>query len=344
MEIRQNTLFLTTPGLYIARDGLTLRVESENILKLAIPIHHLDSVCIFGPKIVMSTGALELCWENGASVNYFSETGYFIGRWEGVANTSVFLRRAQYKFADDPQRSLMISRQMVAGKIQNARQSLLRSARENDTSQEVDRLQSAAEDLAKQLRELQRAETIESIRGIEGIAARNYFDAFDFHLKQQREDFSFSRRSRRPPLDAVNCLLSYLYSLLLHDCIAALTAVGFDPYVGFLHEDRSNRPGLALDLMEEFRPALADRLVVTMINRKQISGSDFIKREGGAVEFADKARKIVITSYQTRKQDMIMHPLLNQECPIGHLFLIQARLLARHIRGDLENYPPFLQR
>ena len=365
MEIKQNTLYLTSAGSYVSRDHLTLRVEIEKQTRLAVPIHHLESVCIFGNGIQLSPPALQLCWEHGVPVNYLSESGYLLGRWEAVPNTSVLLRRAQYRAADDIAKAGLIARQCVAGKLQNSRQSLLRSARENTNENEREQLQSTAEEIAVLLRRLERlefdpadAETdaeqqapqptfrnrMDSIRGYEGQGASLYFEVFNLHLKQQREEFTFAKRSRRPPLDAINCLLSYLYALLRHDCVAALTCTGLDPFVGYLHAERPNRPALALDLMEEFRPWLADRLAITLINRKQITVEDFDFREGGAVEFTKAGRKAVITAYQTRKQDVLTHPLLEQEFRIGQLMLVQARILARHLRGDLTEYLPFVPR
>lgn len=343
MEIRQNTLYLTTAGTYVSRDHLTLRIEVDRELKLALPIHHLESICVFGP-ISISPQALQLCWENGVSVNCFSEGGYYLGRWEGIANTSVMLRRDQFRAADDKIKASKIVRPIVAGKIQNARQSLLRSARENNAEDEAQRLQNTAEELGKLLRNLNEANEVGQIRGLEGRAAAVYFQVFDLHLKQQREEFSFRERSRRPPRDPINCLLSFLYALLLHDAIAALSATGLDPYVGFLHVDRPARPGFALDLIEEFRPLLADRLAMTLVNRKQIQKGDFNFREGGAVEFTDQGRKTVLTAYQTRKQDVVTHPLLEQECRIGQLMLIQSRIMARYLRGELPEYIPCILR
>ncbi len=363
MEIKQNTLYLTSEGSYVSRDHLTLRVEIEKQMKLAVPIHHLESVCVFGNGIQLSPPALQLCWEHGVAVNYLSENGYLLGRWESVPNTSVMLRRAQYRAADDLPKTASIARQCVAGKLQNSRQSLLRSARENTNPDERDRLQTAAEEIGVLLRRLERmsfqpeeAEDValnpqsafrnrmDSIRGYEGQGASLYFEVFDLHLKQQREDFAFDKRSRRPPLNAINCLLSYLYALVRHDCIAALTCTGLDPFVGYLHAERPNRPALSLDLMEEFRPWLADRLAITLINRKQITVDDFIFREGGATEFTKAGRKAVITAYQMRKQDTLTHPLLEQEFRIGQLMLVQARILARHLRGDMPEYLPCVLR
>jgi CRISP-associated protein Cas1 len=369
MEIKQNTLYLTTQNSYVSRDHLTLRIEVERELKLAVPIHHLESVCIFGQSVI-SPGALELCWEHGVPVNYFSENGYFVGRWEGVANTSVMLRRVQYRAADNPKVAALIARQFVAGKLQNSRQSLLRSARETEKPEEEKELRGAAAEIARLLQRLrdydfadadlgapaslgassesdaatQSVSHVDCIRGYEGQGANLYFKVFSLHLRQQRLDFAFTRRTRRPPLDATNCLLSFLYALVRHDCIAALTATGLDPFVGYLHADRPARPGLALDLMEEFRPLLADRLAITLVNRKQIEIKDFAAREGGAVELKKDSRKAVIAAYQTRKQEVITHPVIGQEFRVGQLMLAQARILARHLRGDIPEYLPCVLR
>ncbi len=357
MEIKQNTLFLTTENTHVSRDHLTLRIEIEKQLKLAVPIHHLESICIFGYQISLSPQALQLCWEHGVNVNYLSEHGYLLGRWEGVPNTSVLLRMAQYRAAENGDKTASIATQCVVGKLQNSRVSLLRSARETENETEKQTLQTCADDINLLLRRLlhptdeEPDETdltppaeirplTDRIRGYEGQAASLYFEIFDLHLRQQREDFAFTTRSRRPPRDAINCLLSFIYALIRNDCIAALTATGLDPFVGYLHAVRSNRPALALDLMEEFRPLIADRLAITLINRKQITTDDFHFREGGTVELTKDGRKALITAYQTRKKDVITHPLLNQECPIGQLFLLQARILARHLRGDLDLYLP----
>jgi CRISPR-associated protein Cas1 len=343
MEVKQSTLYLTSDGTRVSRDHLTLRIEVERELKLAVPIHHIESVCVFG-RCAFSPPALELCWENGVPVNYFSENGYFIGRWEGVPNTSVLLRRAQYRAADDEQQTHLLARQFVAGKIQNSRQSLLRSARETDVEEDRERLASCSDRLAATLRWLERSASIEEVRGLEGQAANLYFSVFACHLRQQRDDFAFSTRSRRPPRDYINCLLSFLYALVRHDCIAALTATGLDPFVGYLHALRPNRPALALDLMEEFRAMLADRLAITLINRRQVSAKDFVQREGGAVEFTQAGRKAVITAYQSRKQETVRHPVIDQDFRIGQLMLAQSRILARHLRGDLIEYVPCVLR
>lgn len=363
MDIQQNTLYLTTPGSYVARDHLTLQVEvpvypadlaeedrtrdkATGWRKVSIPIHHLESLCVFGACTV-SPPALDLCWEHGVAVNFLTHFGHFQARMTGVADTSVTLRRTQFRVADDPKRCAGISRQIIAGKIQNSRNSLLRAARETGSDEDRTRLEEATDALARQIQDLARMDPeagtqVDQMRGEEGLASSRYFAVFTLLLKQQREEFAFIHRSRRPPRDRINCLLSFLYALVRHDCIAGLTAAGLDPFVGFLHVDRPNRPSLALDLMEEFRPWLADRLAVTLINRQQLGPEHFKEREGGAVEFSEKGRKIVITAYQQRKQEVLTHPLLEQNLRVAQLPFIQARVLARHLRGDIADYIPFV--
>lgn len=365
-EIAQNTLYLTTPASYVARDHLTLQVEvpvyPEGIpaeertrdkaiewRKVSIPIHHLESICVFGPSSI-SPPALDLCWEHGVAVNYLSENGYLQARMTGVADTSVTLRRAQFRAADDPAKCAAIARQIIAGKLQNSRNSLLRAARETDADDERTRLTEATDALARQIEALGRWTTeqlrapgsLDALRGAEGMGSATYFGVFTLLLKQQRGEFTFNVRSRRPPRDHINCLISFLYALVRHDCIAGLTSAGLDPFVGFLHADRPNRPGLALDLMEEFRPWLADRLAVTLVNRQQIGPTDFKVREGGAVEFTEAGRKRVITAYQQRKQERLTHPLLDQEFRLAQFPFVQARVLARHLRADIPDYIPFV--
>ena len=405
MDIQQNTLYLTTQGSYIARDHLTLQVEvpvypddlppqertrekASDWRKVSVPVHMLESICVFGPSSI-SPPALDLCWKHGVAVNYLSEYGHLQARMTGVADTSVLLRRAQFRAADDAGKCAAISRQIIAGKLQNSRNSLLRAARETESEDERARLTAATDALARQIQELGRrlvfplssrgegngaeaaptpgdlssqedrrelslapsegeragvrgAGALDVLRGVEGMGAATYFGVFALLLKQQRENFSFAGRSRRPPRDRINCLLSFLYAVVRHDCIAALTSVGLDPFVGFLHAERPNRPALALDLMEEFRPWLADRLAVTLVNRQQIGPEHFRVREGGAVEFTDAGRKLVITAYQQRKQEKLTHPLLEQEFRIAQFPFVQARVLARHLRGDIQDYIPFV--
>lgn len=357
-EIQQNTLYLVTAGSYVTRDHLTLQVEvplyppelqeeqrarelAINWHKLSIPIHHLESICVFGPSTI-SPPALDLCWEHGVAVNYLSDFGHFQARLTGVADTSVTLRRTQFRAADNSEACVSIARQIIAGKIQNSRNSLLRAARETDDAFECQNIREVCDALSRQLEYLELQTTLETVRGAEGMASQKYFSAFSLMLKKQRESFAFGVRSRRPPRDRINCLLSFLYALVRHDCVAALTAVGLDPFVGFLHVDRPNRPSLALDLMEEFRPWLADRLAITLVNRQQISEEHFLMREGGAVEFTEKGRKQVIKAYQERKQESLAHPLLKQNIRIAQLPFVQARILARHLRADIPAYVPMV--
>ena len=363
-SVQQNTLYLMTPGSYVARDHLTLQVEVplyppdlpaaernrsnvSDTKKLSIPIHHLESICFFGPSTI-SPPALDLCWEHGVAVNFLSEHGHFQARMTGVADTSVTLRRSQFRAADDAGRCAAIARQIVAGKIQNSRNSLLRAARETDDSEEQSQLQTVIDALGRQIRRLAEpfssdpSSHLDTLRGAEGMAAQLYFSVLNLTLKQQREAFQFTSRSRRPPRDCMNCLLSFLYALLRHDCVAALTSVGLDAFVGFLHVDRPNRPSLALDLMEEFRPWLADRLAITLVNRQQIGPEHFVEREGGAVEFSEQGRRAVIKAYQERKQDTLTHPLLEQNLRLGQMPFVQARILARHLRGDIPEYLPLV--
>jgi CRISPR-associated protein Cas1 len=343
----------------VARDHLTLQVEvpvyppelpreernresAIDTRKLSIPIHHLESICVFGASTI-SPPAMALCLEHAVAINFLSEGGYLQGRVTGVADTSVTLRRAQFRAADDPARPAAIARQIVAGKIQNSRNSLLRAGRETEDAGEEKQLADAADALARQLSSLGKTNPpVDQVRGVEGMAAHTYFSVFGLLLKQQREDFAFTTRTRRPPRDRINCLLSFLYALVRHDCVAGLTSIGLDPFVGFLHADRPNRPSLALDLMEEFRPWLADRLAVTLVNRQQIQPGHFVVREGGAVEFTDTGRKLAIKAYQERKQESLNHPLLEQNLRIAQMPFVQARILARHLRADLPDYLPLV--
>lgn len=359
-EVIQNTLYLTTPATFVARDHLTLQVEvpvypdglppeerardkATDWRRVSIPIHHLESICAFG-AVSLSPPALALCWEHGVAVNYLSENGYLQARLAGVPDTSVTLRRAQFRAADRPEVCLGIARNIVAGKVQNARGSILRAAREAADAADQAALAQAAEELARVIRSLPDQATLDAVRGAEGAAAQAYFAVFARMLKRQRADFDFQTRSRRPPRDRINALLGFLYALVRHDCTAALTSTGLDPFVGFLHAERPNRPALALDLMEEFRPWLADRLALTLVNRQQVGPDDFRVREGGAVELTDAARKRVIKAYQERKQDALQHPVLDQQLRTGQLPFVQARLLARHLRGDVADYVPLVPR
>ena len=349
--MQQNTLYLTTPGTVVHRDHLTLRVEIERKTRLTVPIHHLESICAFG-QVVVTPPAMALCWNHQVAVHYHTENGYLLAQVLGSGDTRYLLRRAQYAAADNPQEAARIARQFVAGKLQNARSNLLRAGREADGDADRTALADSADELARLIHQLGAAppvasdcglrEALDPIRGLEGLGAKTYFSVFQCMIKQQREDFRFLTRTRRPPRDRINCLLSFIYALVRHDCLAALTTAGLDAYVGWLHVTRAGRPACALDLMEEFRPCLAERLALTLINRRQIESKHFREREGGAVEFTDRGRREVIQAWQRRKQTEVKHALFKQNVRLGQVFSIQAKLLARKLRGDVPDYIPFI--
>lgn len=343
-EIIQNVLYLTTPGLFVQRDHLTFVIERDRKRVLSLPIHHVESVCVMDNEIILTNGAMQLALEHAVPVNYLDQNGRLRARVVGVPDTSVTLRRAQFRAADDPSLPLRIARCFIAGKLHNARNSLLRGSRESSSPANAEKLGSACDALARLIPTLANTETVDAARGHEGMGAQIYFGVFDCLLKQQREEFAFRIRSRQPPLDRINCLLSFLYALVRHDCISALAVAGLDPFVGFLHAERANRPSLALDLMEEFRPWLADRLALTLVNRQQLSPADFQLREGGAVELTKEGRKTIIKAYQERKRESLHHPLLAQKIAISRMFFVQARILARVLRRDLPEYEPFIPR
>lgn len=332
-----NTLYVTVQGAWLLRRGETVKVAVEGQTRLQVPVHTLESVVCFG-RVLCTPQLLGLCAQRGVGVVFLSQSGRFWARVQGPVQGNVLLRRAQYQWADDADRSARIARNIVTAKIGNCRQVLLRALREGRDS---DALRKAASLLARHQRRLQEDRQLSTIRGREGDAARKYFEVFQHLVLAHQEGFTFLGRSRRPPLDPMNALLSFLYTLLAQDSASALEAVGLDPFVGFLHRDRPGRPGLALDLMEELRPILADRLALSLINRRQVAPEGFRKTETGAVLMKDEARKTVLAAYQRRKREEITHPFLNERMPIGLLPHIQGLLLARLMRGDLDGYPPF---
>lgn len=335
-----NTLYVTTPGAYLGKDGEAVAVRIDEEVKLRIPVHLLDGIVCLGP-----TGAspylLGFCGEQGVHVSFLTEQGRFLARVHGPVSGNVLLRRAQYRAADAPERSTAIVRSIVAAKIANTRAVLRRALRDRPDGEGRPPIESAVVRIGALVPSLRGAPSIDVLRGLEGQAARIYFEAFDSLIVQQREAFSFHGRSRRPPLDPTNALLSFLYALLRHDAESALEAVGLDPAVGFLHTDRPGRPGLALDLMEELRAFLCDRLALSLINLRQIRPEGFSTRETGGVEMDDATRKEILVAYQKRKQEELLHPFLREKAPVGLLLHLQAALLARHLRGDLDAYPSF---
>ncbi len=338
-----NTLFVTTQGAYLAKEGEAVAVRVDGEVKLHIPIHNLGGIVCFG-QVSCSPFLLGLCGERGVAVSFLTESGRFLARVQGPTSGNVLLRREQYRRADDLEASALIARACVGAKVANCRYVVQRSLRDHPGAQGCDGLEAATRALSRQLTELAARPDLDSTRGVEGLAARAYFAAFDALIVHQKEAFYLHERSRRPPRDNVNALLSFLYTLLVHDLVAALESVGLDPAVGFLHRDRPGRPSLALDLMEEFRPILADRLAVSLINLRQIDGAGFRVTESGGVTMDDATRKTVLVAYQKRKQEEVLHPFLGERAPIGLLPHLQALLLARHLRGDLDAYPAFFWR
>jgi CRISPR-associated protein Cas1 len=343
MKHHLNTLFVSTQGAYLACEGEAILVRVEQETRLRLPIHMLGGVVCFG-RISCSPAMMGLCCERGVTISFMTEYGRFLARVEGPVSGNVLLRRAQYRYTEDCEKSAQLARTMVTAKIANCRTALLRSVRDHPDAEGADKIRLAAEQLAKALDRLRAALPLDTVRGVEGDSAREYFQVFDHLIVAQKEDFFFRSRTRRPPLDNVNSLLSFVYTLLTHDARSALETVGLDPAVGSLHRDRPGRPGLALDLVEEFRPVLADRLVLSLINKRQVQANGFRKSETGAIMMDDETRKTVLTAYQERKQETITHPFLGEETTLGMLVHLQARLLSRFLRGDLDAYPPFIWR
>jgi len=339
VDVQLNTLFIITRGATVRRDHLTLKVVVEKQTKLTIPIHQLDGLAAFG-GVHVTPSAMALCAEHSVAVSFLTESGRLLARVDAPGSGNVLLRREQFRAADDEVKRAAIARAIVAGKIHNTRNLLLRSAREATAPEDQQPLTAAAGRLGDSLPNLGAAADTDSARGYEGDAARNYFEVFRHMVRQNRESFTPNGRTRRPPLDRMNALLSFLYGLLRHDCAAALQAAGLDPSVGFLHVDRPGRPGLALDLMEEFRPLIADRVALALVNRQQVKADGFTVRDGGGVEMSEPTRRTVIAEYQKRKRDEVVHPTLEQKCPVGRLWFLQARILARVLRGDLPAYVP----
>ena len=336
-----NTLYLTTPETYLRLDNDTMRVEVDHETRLRVPLHHLSAVVCFG-HIGLSAPLMHRLAEGGIALVLLDDNGRFKARLEGAVSGNVLLRQAQFQRVADAAFTLDMARACVAGKIKNTRQVLLRGAREAKSDDEAKTLARLADDLAASLRALPAAASLDALRGLEGEAARQYFSGLSLLVRpDQREAFAMDGRTRRPPRDRFNAVLSFLYAMWMNDCRSALEAAGLDPQVGFLHALRPGRAALALDLMEEFRP-WADRLALTLINRGQLAANYFVLREGGGVSLQPDARKTVVVAYQERKKDEINHPLLAQSVPLGLVPLVQARLLARALRDDAAPYVPFV--
>lgn len=338
MKKLQNSLYINTQGAYLHKERETLVIDINKEKVAQLPIHGIGAIFCFG-NVMVSPQVMGFCGENSVNLAFFTEYGRFLARAQGKQTGNVLLRRAQYRKADeDP---VSVARNIVAAKIQMQKQVLQRHQRNHGNSTEFSQQITAINHV---LDTLKQCSDLDKIRGYEGEAASRYFSVFHMLLTNKDQCFEFSGRVRRPPTDPVNCLLSFMYSVLGNDISAALQGVGLDPQVGFLHQERPGRDSLALDLLEEFRAFIADRLVLTLLNRQQLKPSDFVTETGGAVKLKDDARKLVLKEYQSRKQQKIRHQFLDEDVEIGLLPHVQALLLARHIRGDLQHYPPFISK
>ncbi|NWG32396.1 MAG: type I-C CRISPR-associated endonuclease Cas1 [Rhodocyclaceae bacterium] len=336
-----NTLYVTTPDAYLHLDNETLRIEVERETRLRVPLHHLSSVVCFG-HVMVSPILMHRLADEGKSLVLLDANGRFKARLEGPMSGNVLLRQAQHGRLASAGFRVAVAKSCIAGKLKNCRQVLLRGARETGRGEDIAELTAVADELGRALARLAYAADLDAVRGIEGDAAKRYFGVMGRLVRPEvREAFTPDGRSRRPPRDRMNALLSFLYALLMNDCRSAVESVGLDPQVGYLHTIRPGRAALALDLMEEFRPLLADRLALTLINRRQLQPDDFEERPGGAVSLEEAARKKVAIAYQERKQESLKHPLLDSAVALGLTPFVQARLMARCIRGDAELYLPF---
>ncbi len=338
MRILLNTLYVTTPDAYLSKDGLNVVVSVKQNEIFRIPVHNIEQIVTFG-YMGVSPGLMKLCADGNVSLTFLSPQGRFISRLQGPAKGNVLLRKAQYMYSDEEDYALHLSRLFISGKIQNYRNILRRFIRDNGENAKVAKV---ADELLRCKQKVLSANSVASVRGVEGEAANYYFGAFDQLILNQKEEFPFDGRNRRPPKDAVNAMLSFVYTLICNDITSALETAGLDPYVGFMHTLRPGRASLALDMMEEFRAYLGDRLALSLINRKQISGKDFVCQGSEGVVMTENGRKTILSAWQNRKRENINHPYLNEKVSVGLLPYVQAMLLARFIRKDIDDYPVFL--
>lgn len=335
-----NTLYITTPEAYLVKDGLNVVVLVDKEERFRIPIMNVEGIVTFG-YMGASPGLMKLCMDNNVSLVFMSPQGRFIGRVQGATHGNVLLRKKQYSLSEDENVALHLAKLFITGKVFNARSILQRFIRDNGADEEVE---SVIKQLEWRKKCVMQAETMDVLRGEEGRAANSYFDVFDHLILHQKADFPFNGRSRRPPKDEVNAMLSFVYTLIANDVASALESVGLDPYVGFMHTLRPGRTSLALDMMEELRAYLGDRLVLSMINRKQVTKKDFIRQGDESFVMTDDCRKELLSTWQKRKKETIEHPYLKEKISIGLLPYTQAMLLARFLREDLDDYPVFLMR
>ena len=344
MRRQLNSLYITTEGAWLKKEGANIVMQVEGKERARLPIHMLESLVCFG-RVLVSPPLMGFCAEQGVTITHLSPNGKFLARIEGPVSGNVLLRRTQYRVSDNEASCSSLVSSLLIGKVHNQRAVLARAIRDYGSKMpphDRQRMEAARDRLSRIARNLLQPATTNELRGLEGEAAQVYFSVFNSLVRQEGNAFEFKGRNRRPPRDRVNALLSFLYTLLTHDCRSALESVGLDPAVGFLHRDRPGRPSLALDLAEEFRPLLGDRLALSLINRRQLREKDFIITESNGVVMTDDARKLVLTAYQERKREDLLHTFIDEKTPIGMLPILQAQLMARHLRGDLDAYPPFL--
>lgn len=333
-----NTLYVTTPDAYLTKDGMNIVMSVRQEEKFRIPVINVEQIVTFG-YMGVSPGLMKLCADNGVHLTFLSPHGRYIGSFQGTVHGNVLLRKRQYELSDRPDVALHLSRLFIAGKVKNYRTTLQRALRDNGPDADIEAMVKLLGDRIKQV---QHAKSVESVRGLEGDAANAYFSVFNRLVLHQHNTFHFVGRSRRPPKDAVNAMLSFVYTLIANDTAAALETVGLDPYVGFLHTLHPGRLSLALDVMEEFRAYMGDRLVLSLINRGQIQQNDFIIQADESVTLTNDGRKTLLTAWQTRKKEQIKHQYLEEKIPIGLIPYVQSQLLARMIRGDIDDYPVFI--
>lgn len=336
-----NTLFVTSEDIYLSLEGENILANRQKDVVARYPLHTLQTIVSFS-YAGASPALMGACAEKGIGMAFCTPRGKFLARVCGETSGNVLLRREQYRVADDPLGSCRIARTMIFGKLANSASSIQRTLRDHAPRVQNCGLETAVQEIRELLPQILEAQAPDTLRGLEGVAANAYFGVFDHLLLNRKEDFFFRGRNRRPPLDRVNAMLSFAYSLLAHDCASALESVGLDSYVGFLHRDRPGRQSLALDLMEELRPCMADRFVLTLVNNRMMKPEDFQIQDSGAVLLTDEGRKKFLKTWQERKRDTITHPYLNEKMSWGMVSYVQALLLARVLRGDLEDYPPFL--
>ncbi len=335
-----NTLYVTTPDAYLSLDGENVVIKKDDAVAMRLPFHNVEGIVCFN-YLGASPALMGACAERDVDLCFLSPHGRFLARIIGRVKGNVLLRKKQYQLSEQHAESVPIARSFLLGKISNCRKVLERALRDHALLLDAKTISQVSTSLRENLQAVYGCEKTDDLMGFEGSSAKLYFSVFDQLILQQKDQFYFKERNRRPPLDNINALLSFAYTLLTSECSSALEAVGLDPYVGFLHQDRPGRPSLALDLMEELRPVFADRFVLSLVNLRQVSGSGFTTKENGGVIMDDATRKKVLTAWQERKKEEVIHPFLKERIPLGLIPYIQAMLLARRLRGDLDAYPPY---